>query len=345
MKSFITFLKENLKAEEQQLSSLGRGDRAQLSATTHWAKQIAKINNPDFETQNRNFEADTLKTLSDVVLQNREAIKTKQRSRQPTSISVPHQKSGHVWQINTSDPSVAGLDDITIGTSSGSHRPIKIEVKSPKASLTSSTLKTQNDSITDISPESDVGRAVLSAYNVNHDQMVRILKVERRKRNLARKLGDQQREKARSEGRSKEEIEKIKVPGESKSRYFYVEKKQDETHHPIISAYERALHTKGIGVITITDGKGNFRHFSTNPDHPERLSKYIDRAHVDWRDNRLQLKISTVGADVKPTSRQGEITRQTRQETQALTWLSKLNRDGKPIGLSPQEILDMHKNA
>jgi hypothetical protein len=224
------------------------------------------------------------------------ALKWFSRTSKPFTVTHP----SHGWIVQTDNPSSkTSKADIMVHAPEG-HRSFGIEAKSGRPSLTSSTLSNTFE----INPESPVASRI-------HD-VVMSGKIKGTHK-LVRGL---------------EWLKKTKPEGtEGFRRSTKIFKQESDTHHPLISEYENALHGQGIKAISITDDKGNIRHFSTNPEHQERLSKYVNAAHIQHKGGRLSLRISEVGV--------GE---QKRKETRAIPFLSK-----QPVGLSVQEIVNLNK--
>jgi hypothetical protein len=282
MLSFLVYLQESI--------TINPGGIAQLDAQAKWANFLTKKFNPTSTSTNS-----ALGGLAHF-------LRHRNTSPQPVhTLKIPHGQ--HYWEVTTSHPFTSGTDgDLEIKNTSGSHRPIKIEVKSGRPMMGSAT----PDKVTgDLNPKSEVSKYILETLTKNLNTTPKAL----------HKLLEK-------------EQQSIKASGKSGSRVRYTGKTEQETHHPLISMYEEGLHKSGVGVISITDRHGNIRHFSTDPSHPERLSKYVDSAHIQMRDGRLSLRISGVS-----------VGKEKRKETSAIDFLSKQN-----IGLTEDQILDLHKN-
>lgn len=206
----------------------------------------------------------------------------------------PYVASAGDWSVKTDNPSDKTSEaDILASNKSG--LKIGIEAKSGRPSLTSATLS----STFDIKPQS------LIAKHLQDSLMGGRLK------RLTGWLEAKQKQKPSEPGPHR--------------RFLRMKKRQTEPYHPVVSEYETALHKSGVGVISITDGKGNIRHFSTNPEHEERLSKYVDVAHIQHKGGRLSLRIGQVTSGG-----------QTRKETQGISFLSK-----QPVGYSVKQIVEL----
>jgi hypothetical protein len=199
------------------------------------------------------------------------------------------------WSVSTEHPSSrTAKADILAQSKQGVK--LGVEAKSGRPSLTSATL----GSSFDIAPQSQVAKHI-------HDSLM-----SGPLKRMTGWLGKRQ---------------KIEPGVEAPTRRFLkMKKRESETYHPVVSEYENALHKSGIRAISITDGKGNIRHFSTNPEHEERLSKYVDAAHIQHKQGRLSLRVGQVTSGG-----------QTRKETQGISFLSK-----QPIGYSVKQIVDLN---
>lgn len=321
----LSFIQHILIESTDDLSKLNTGETAQLHTAAHWARHAGLLSDPQFDVKNQFYQQKHGYGLSRQVLQNRGS-----KQKKDLQLTVPHHETGHSWTVTTSDPSTSGRTDLEINTTSGTHRPIKVEVKSTRPSLSSATYNTKKGKLLErLTANTPLAQEVIGAYSKAHGlserQMTAVLAKEEQSRTRAKTKGEAKRKELQAKGVSG--AEKYKEPGEKTSRYFYMDKKE-ETHHPIISAWERGLWNAGTSVLSIADDKGNIRHFSTNPEHEERLSKYVDTTHVQWRDGRLSLRVSGV-----------RVGKQSRKETEGLTWLTK-----QQVGISPQQVFDLHKN-
>lgn len=220
------------------------------------------------------------------------ALKWFSRTNKPYIVT----RKEHEWQVHTDDPSSKTSKADIMVHAPGGQRSFGIEAKSGRPSLTSATLSSSFD----INPQSPVAKHI-------HDSLM-----SGRLKRMGDWLGKRQK------------IESDTVA--PTRRLLKMKKDEGQSYHPVISEYETALHKSGIKAISITDGKGNIRHFSTNPEHEERLSKYVDVAHIQHKGGRLSLRIGQVSSGG-----------QTRKETQGISFLSK-----QPIGYSVKQIIDLN---
>jgi hypothetical protein len=220
------------------------------------------------------------------------ALKWFSRTNKP--FTVPDASNG--WIVQTDNPSSkTAKADIMVHAPEG-HKSFGIEAKSGRPSLTSATL----GSSFDINPQSPVAKHIYNSLMSGR---------------LKKMAGWMQKK------------QQTQTDTSSPTRRFLKMKKiKGEQYHPVVSEYENALHKSGIKAISITDGKGNIRHFSTNPEHEERLSKYVDVAHIQHKQGRLSLRVGQVTSGG-----------QTRKETQGISFLSK-----QPIGYSVKQIVDLN---
>lgn len=238
-------------------------------------------------------EINKLQTPSHVPQQHTQAaLKWFSRTNKPYTVTSQE----HGWRVHTDNPSSkTSAADIMVHAPSG-NSSFGIEAKSGRPSLTSATL----GSSFDIKPQSPVAKHI-------HDSLM-----SGRLKRMSDWLGKRQQPEQGTQAPTR--------------RFLKMKKQEGEIYHPVVSEYETGLHKSGIKAISITDAKGNIRHFSTNPEHQERLSKYVDVAHIQHKGGRLSLRIGQVTSGG-----------QTRKETQGISFLSK-----QPIGYSVKQIIDLN---
>lgn len=207
----------------------------------------------------------------------------------------PYTAESGEWSISTEHPSSKTAEADVIVDDKKEIR-FGIEAKSGRPSLTSATI----NSTFEINPQSKVAKHIKDSL------------MSGRLKRMGNWLNKREKIESNTEAPTR--------------RLLRMKKAETETHHPIVSEYENALYNSGIRAISITDGKGNIRHFSTNSEHEERLSKYVDVAHIQHKQGRLSLRIGQVTANG-----------QTRKETQAISFLSK-----QQIGHTVKEIIDLN---